>query len=394
MNQNSRNQAITHVGLDVHKKTIAVAVLLPDRDEPRQWQIDNTEKARRKLARELKRLAPGPLLCVYEAGPTGFSTQRQLEKLGLECKVAAPGGIARKPSQRRKKNDKRDALMLAEALRGKTMDFVVPPTPEEEAARDLCRALRMAVKDQTRARNRVGKLLLKQAVIYTGGQNWTRRHQQWLLGLSLADPLHQVVLEHYLLSLEHLGGRITALRSKIEGVSHEPRYAEKAGWLRCYRGIDTVTAMLILTELHGAERFASARQMMSYCGLLPGEDSSGERVRRGPIDKAGNAHLRWALVESAWHYRHSERVGKPLQLRRAGQPEWVIAQADRALRRGHTRFVKFKAKDKPSNKAVVAVARELAGFLWATLHGPAQAARVERSSTSPPKPQAQHHRKS
>ncbi len=392
MDKNNTHNGITHVGLDVHKLTIAVAAMLPGRDDPEQWQIANTPKARRTMARKLKQLAPGAMVCVYEAGPTGFSTQRQLEKLGLACHVAAPSRIPIIPGIQRKKSDKMDAKKLARLLRGDQLEFVVPPTPEEEAVRDLCRAYRMAVKDRTRQRNRVGKLLLKLGVVYGGGRNWTQRQLKWLRELRLDDTLHQTVLGDQLLALEQLAGRITALEENIAGVAREDRYREKAGWLRCYAGIDTATAMLIMTELHGIERFATATQLMSYCGLAPGEHSSGEKQRRFGIDKAGNAHLRWALIETAWHYRHPVRIGNALRLRRSGQPTWVIAQADKARQRGRLRFTKFIAKDKPSNKAVVAVARELAGFLWFTLQGPAAAA-AQASSASPPKPQAQHHQK-
>jgi len=390
MNKHSTHIGITHVGLDVHKMTIAVAALLPGRDAPEQWQIENNERARRRMARQLKRLAPGELVCVYEAGPTGFSTQRQLAKLGLDCRVAAPSKIPVIPGLKRKKSDKMDARKLARFLRGGNLDFVEPPTPEEESARDLCRAFRNAVKDRTRHRNRIGKLLLKQAVIYAGGENWTERHLAWLRAVQL-DALQQAVLEDQMLALEQLAGRITALEAKIAGVALEDRYREKVGWLRCYSGIDTATAMLLLTELHGVDRFTTARQLMNYCGLVPGENSSGEKERRFGIDKAGNTHLRWALIEAAWHYRHAVRVGKALQKRRVGQPAWVIAKADQARQRGHQRFAKFRAKDKPSNKAVVAVARELAGFVWATLQGPAVATARLHPPDPPPKPQAQHH---
>jgi len=390
MNKNITHHGTTHVGLDVHQKTIAVAVLLPGRDNPVQWQIDNTPKARRTLARKLKLLWPGEMVCVYEAGPTGFSTQRQLAKLGLACRVAAPSRIPIIPGLQRKKSDKRDAFKLARLLRGEQLDFVVPPTPEEEAVRDLCRAYRLAVKDQTRHRNRVGKLLLKLGVVYVDGKNWTQRHLHWLRGLKLEDALHQTVLGDQLLALEQLAGRIAALVESIAGQAREDRYREKAGWLRCYAGIDTATAMLILTELHGIERFGTATQLMSYCGLTPSEHSSGQKERRFGIDKAGNAHLRWALIETAWHYRHPVRVSRSLRLRRQGQPAWVIARADKARQRGRLRFTKFMAKDKPSAKAVVAVARELAGFLWDTLQGPA----AQRASpAAPPKPQAQHRQK-
>jgi transposase len=191
------------------------------------------------------------------------------------------------------------------------------------------------------------------------------------LGLEAA----QAVLEDYVRAIEQVEERIRTLEEKLEGVAEQEPYGEKVGWLRCFRGIDTVTAMTILAELHGFVRFDSARKPMGYLGLVPSEHSSGERERRGGITKAGNRHVRRVLVEAAWHYRHAPAVGVALRERRKGQPGEVIALADKAQERLHRRYWRLTVRgNKPHAKAVVAVARELVGFLWAVLRRESAAA--------------------
>ena len=358
----------THVGMDVHKKDIFVALLPPGGNEPVEWKLRNEPRAVRRLARRLRREAHGELRCVYEAGPCGYALQRQLLAEGIPTDVVAPSLIPVKPGERVKTN-RRDARKLALSSRAQMLTVVHPPTEAEEAVRDLCRCREDAREDLTRARHRLSKMLMRRGFVYRKGRNWTQRHRQWLRSLTLEDQATRAVFEDYLTAVEQGEERIRVLEGYLEEMAQEEPYQQRVGWLRCFRGIETVTAMTILAELHDFRRFADPRRLMSYLGLVPSEHSSGEKYRRGAITKAGNSHARRVLVESAWHYRHRPAVGLKLRRRREGQPSEIIALADRAQRRLHRRFHRLVlGSGKTPQKAVVAISRELVGFLWAALH--------------------------
>jgi transposase len=219
-----------------------------------------------------------------------------------------------------------------------------------------------------RARHRLGKMLLRHGFVYRDGGNWTKRHWDWMRQVCFGDEISQHVFGGYVLVLEQVEERLKAIDGQIVEVAQSERYSEQVGWLRCLRGIDTVTAMTLLAELHDFRRFTSPRELMSFLGLTPSEHTSSSRVRRGSITKAGNTHVRRTLVEAAQHYRHPPRVSANMRKRRAGQPARVLAIADRAQERLHRRYFKLKeGYKKPHNVAVVAVARELVGFIWAVL---------------------------
>lgn len=361
------SQPSTYVGLDVHKKDIVVAMLLPGLTEPIEWRSANQPKTVRSLARRLRREAEGEILCVYEAGPCGYLLQRQLLAEGIAAEVVAPSLVPVQPGER-VKTDRRDARKLAKAARAQMLTFVRPPTEAEEAVRDLCRCREDAVQDLTRARHRLSKMLLRRGFVHHG-RNWTAKHRRWLRSLRFDDLATRAVFEDYLSTVELTEERVRALEAHIGELATNDPYRERVGWLRCFRGIETVTAMTILAELHDFRRFTSPRQLMAYLGLVPSEHTSGERTRRGGITKSGNGHARRALVETSWHYRHRPSVGIALRKRREGQPAEVIAIADRAQRRLNRRFHRLVlGSGKPSQKAVVAVARELTGFIWAVLY--------------------------
>jgi transposase len=250
---------------------------------------------------------------------------------------------------------------------------VRPPTPEEEAVRDVCRAREDLVEDRHRCRQRISKALLRKGLVYAEGQAWTRGHWRWLRGLRWENASERVVMDDYVLALEQVEARLRELERWLHELAEQEPYRERVGWLMCFRGIKTVTAMTILTELHGVERFASPRGLMAFLGLVPSENSSGDIVRRGGITGAGNRHVRRVLVEAAQNYRTRPSARGAVMKRRQGQPAWVIAIADRAQQRLHRRFWRLLEKGKAHNKAVVAVARELAGFIWAALQGPVMA---------------------
>ena len=361
-------ESSSHVGMDVHKKQIAVALLRPGEQEPVEWRVVNEPRAIRRMARRIEREAVGEVTCVYEAGPCGYTLQRQLEGLGLRTQVIAPSLIPRKPGERIK-TDRRDARKLAFNSRAGLLTEVRPPSEEDEAVRDLCRCREAAVGDLTRAHHRLSKLLLRRGRVYRAGRNWTQAHWRWLRSLQFEQAALKIVFEDYLLAIEHLEERLRALNAELEMASQQEPYQERVGWLRCFRGFDTVSALTVVAELHDFRRFDNPRRLMAYLGLVPGELSRGERTRRGAITKAGNRHVRRVLVEAAWHYRHRPAVGQALRRRRQGQPAAVIGLADCAQQRLNRRFYRLVlSRGKPPQKAVVAVARELVGFLWAALY--------------------------
>lgn len=358
-------QVTTYVGIDAHKKDLFVAMLVGTGATPVTWQVANEPTAVRRLVKKLEREAPGPVHVCYEAGPCGYALQRQLTTARVACQVIAPALIPRKPGERIKTN-RRDARKLVELHRAGLLTQVRPPTPEDEAVRDLCRARDDAREDLQRARHRLGKLLLRRGLHYPG-RNWTRAHRTWIDTLRWSQAAERVVVEDYLLAIDHVEARLLELDAQLTNIATTEPYRERVGWLRCFRGIDTLTAILLLAELHDFRRFQSPRALMAYLGLVPGEDSSGEKQRRGRITRTGNTLVRRLLVETAWHYQHRPTVGLALTRRRTGQPGRVIAIADKAQQRLCRRFRRLAGQHKPAPKIAVAIARELAGFLWAAL---------------------------
>lgn len=359
-------KGISHVGIDASKGSLAVAVLDGGGVGLVEFSVPNEAAAVKRMVKKVKRGASGPAVFCYEAGATGYVLQRQIEALGCECVVVAPSLIPVKPGHRIK-TDRRDARKLAELLRAGLLTAVRPPSEKEESARDLVRCREDVLEDLSRCRHRLVKMLLRRGLVYRDGQAWTLRHRSWLRGLRFEEPTDQVVLEDYKLALEQMEQRLKALDQELEALSKSEPYRPWVGVLGCYRGVSTVTAMTILTELHGVERFTSARQLMAYLGLVPSEYSSGDKVARGRITKAGNAHVRRVLIEAAHHYRHAPSVGGTLARRRQGQPTWAIALADKAQLRLNLRYRRLLLRGKPHGKIIVAIARELVGFLWATL---------------------------
>ena len=362
---------ITYVGMDAHKKDLFIAMLIGDSTMPVTWQLPNESSAVRRLVRKLEREASGPVRVCYEAGPCGYALQRQMTTPLVSCQVIAPGLIPRKPGERIKTN-RRDARKLAELLRAGLLTEVRPPTPEEEAVRDLCRARDDAREDLQRCRHRLGKLLLRRGLHFSG-RNWTRAHRSWIDSLEWTQPAERVVVDDYLLAIDHVEARLIEFDARLTEIAQAEPYREPVGWLRCFRGIDTLTAILILAELHDFRRFHTPRALMAYVGLVPSEDSTGEHQRRGRITRTGNALVRRLLVETAWHYQHRPSIGVALVKRRKGQPGRVIAIADKAQQRLCRRFRRLAEHHKPAPKIAVAIARELAGFLWAALQPAAPA---------------------
>jgi transposase len=353
----------TFVGLDVHKETIAVA-MAPHGGEPAQslGTIRNEPPAVAALIRKLT--AHGPIEVCYEAGPCGYGLYRQLTALGVPCLVVAPSLIPTRVGDK-VKTDRRDALKLARLLRSGELTPVWVPDESHEALRDVSRAREDARDDQHRARQRLSKFLLRLGIRPpVGVRAWTKRHHAWLDGLRLVQVGQQVVLDEVRRSLAEATARLERLTTALATVAATSPQAPLIGALQSLRGVGLVTAVTVVAEVGDIGRFRSPRELMAYTGVVPREHSSGGSRRRGGITKTGNSHLRHVVVEAAWHYRHPPQVGPVLAKRQQGQSETVVAQAWRAQERLHRRYRRLLARGKSSGQAVVAVARELLGFLW------------------------------
>ena len=376
------------VGLDVHAQTIAVAVVGADGEVRFLGVIPNRPDSVSKLIRKLGK--PQQLRVCYEAGPTGYVLYWQLTKLGVHCDVVAPTLIPVKPGDR-VKTDRRDAEKLARCYRSGDLTPVWVPDAAHEALRDLVRAREAAKSDQLRARNRLGKFLLRQGRrTPEGTQAWTGKYLKWLKEqVRFEQPAQEATLLDYLHEVEHAAERIQRLERAIDQAIQtvpEKMRAVIQG-LQSLRGIAKVSAVSIVAELGEISRFAKPSQLMGYSGAVSREDSSGERTQRGAISKAGNAHLRRIVVEAAWSYRHRPSIGAGLAARqkelREDCSEEVKEIAWKAQHRLHSRYSKLLAKGKTKQKVVTAVGRELLGFVWAI------GTRVERAvSASVPRRRA------
>jgi transposase len=361
---------ITYVALDDHKRKHQVAVLLPGmhREEAITWRIENTRAGIRKMVRKVLKMAPGEVWFCYEAGPNGYVLQRRISEFDrVSCVVVAPSRTPRRPGDR-VKTDRRDARKLVGLFRAGELQSIVPPMEEEEAVRDLCRCRRAAQKRVTASRHQVDKFLMRNGYVYRDGKNWTRRYREWLRSLKFDDWRRERTFQAYLFGIEQDEDRVKRLDLEIVRAAEEEPYRTLVGFVRCFRGLDTLSAMVLTSELYAVGRFTTAPSLMGFVGMVPSEETTGWDPHRGPITKSGNEHVRRILVEAAKHYRHPARVSRALTQRRKDQPDWVIAIADKAQTRLHQKYWKLvMGKGKHPNVAAIAVARELVGFIWAVL---------------------------
>ncbi len=358
----------TYVALDDSKNSLVAGILRPKATEPELRQFPHEPRHLRRFFDRLQR--EGPVVACYEAGPAGYELYRQLTALGVPCQVMAPALTPRKPGDRIKTN-RRDAAKLVRAFRAGDLTPIRVPDEAQEAIRDLLRCREDVQEDLLRWRHRLLKFLARHGRVYREGRHWTQRHWAWLRGQRFADPVLGRTCQEYCFAVEQLLARRTALEREIEALAQQAPYREPVGWLRCFRGLDTLGALTVLIEIGDFQRFGHPRTLMAYLGLVPSETSTGDRARRGSITKAGNTHVRRVLVEAAWHYRHPPRLGRALTRRSQGQPPAVLAQAWQAQQRLHRRYRHLLGHGKQPPVAVVAIARELVGFLWAVLARPA-----------------------
>jgi transposase len=355
---------ITYVGLDVHKESIVVAVAEGGlRGEVREHgRIANTAAALDRLLRKLGQDGVKLRFC-YEAGPCGYGIQRQLLTAGHECVVVAPSLIPKRAGDR-VKTDRRDAASLARLHRAGELTAVWVPDAGHEAMRDLVRARLDAVHALRRARQQLSGFLLRQRRHY-GRPAWTKLHRRWLAGLRFEQAAHHLVLEDYIQAVDAAAARRDRLTAQIAALLPDWTLAPVVAALQTMRGMALVNAATLIAELGDLSRFANPRQLMAYLGLVPSEHSSGASVRRGGLTKAGNSAARRLLIEAAWCYRFPARVSRELLLRQEEQPKPIREIAWKAQLRLCARYRKLARSGKPANVVTAAIARELAGFIWA-----------------------------
>jgi transposase len=358
-------EAITSfVGLDVHKDSIAVAVAQAGRQAPRF--IGTVVPRLASLQKVLGAIGHASrTLVVYEAGPCGYGLARRLTADGYSCEVVAPARIARSPIDQRIKTDRRDALLLARESRAGNLVPVVIPDERDEALRDLSRTREDALAARLRAHQQMKALLLRQGRCCPGRIAWSAAHERTLSQIRLPHPAQAIAFVEYRNSIKDAHERLERITEALRLQSSHWRMRPLVQALMCLRGFDFVAAVTFVAEIGDARRFAHPTGLMSYLGLVPSEFSSGKSRHQGSITKTGNKHARRILIEAAWTYCHSPRVGRSLEVRQQGQPKTVRDISWRAQLRLTKRFRHLRMGRKlPQNKVCVAIARELCGFIW------------------------------
>jgi transposase len=349
--------------MDVHKESIEVTLAEESGALRRLGQFGGDRGSLLKMVRKLQSKG-GERMFVYEAGPCGFWIHRELAALGERCMVVSPALVPKRAGDHLK-TDRRDGERLASLARAGELEAIHVPDIRDEAIRDLVRGRDDAVIAQRRVRQQLKALLLRNDIRYVGKSSWTGAHRRWLSELKLPEPAQQIVFEEYVDAITVATGRIERLTRAIETETLTWRFAPVVGALQAMRGIQFVHAVTLIAELGDLTRFPSARQLMGYLGLVPREASSGEQRRQGSITKAGNSYARRALIEAAWAYRHPARVTRIIATRQTGLPKAACDIAWRAQLRLSTKYRRLNARHLNHNKIVVALARELSGFVWA-----------------------------
>jgi len=352
-------ETMTYVGIDVHARSVHAAAIDVGSGELRRARFGGGSD---QVVEWLQTL-PLPLKGCYEAGPTGYGLYRAAAAAGLELDVVAPSKTPRAPGDR-VKTDRKDAELLARLLLAGQLKPVTVPPPPFEAARHLARAREQVRGDLMRCRHRVSKLLLLHGRVYEGSA-WTKTHRRWLSKQRFEESATELAYLDCLAAVDGLVARKQALDERLSRLAFEGDWSPTVGRLRCFRGIDTLTAFVLALEIGDFSRFPRPGKLTGWLGLVPSLEQSGESRRQGAITKTGSGYARRLLVEAAWHYLPRPSEGPTIAVRRAGQPDHVIEIALRAERRLHRVYQRLRARGKPGNVTTVAVARELACFLWA-----------------------------
>jgi transposase len=364
---------VVYIGIDVHKDAYTLSSFLFSTNSVfGQSKIASKSDLVKKYVARIKKTYPGfDVLCGYEAGPTGYGLYRDLERYGIPCVIMAPTTIP-KASGDRVKTDRLDASNLSKHLAFGTYSAVQVPTAKDEAVKNFTRLRNTRKKALKKAKQNLLSFFLRVGRVYPDGSYWTQRHDTWLKKQEFSDPVDQETFKEYLQEVIDQQEKVNRYDERIEEIAAQEEYREQVAKLRCFRGVETHTALSLVTEIGDFTRFSTAQQFSSFLGLVPSEDSSGKREKRGEITKAGNSRLRLLLVESANSTLRSNIYGKKskrLITRQRGQESDVIAYADRANRRLHKVYNRLVSRGVLSNKAKVAAARELSCFIWGMMTG-------------------------
>jgi transposase len=350
--------------MDVHKNSISTGLLEPGSDSPLLDKLSADDESVRRLVARFEE--PGGVWACYEAGPTGYELARVLRSAGMRCEVIAPSLIPARPGDR-VKTDKRDARRLAMLFRGGQLSSVRVPTVAEEAVRDLCRARADMVIDRTRARHRLGKFLLRHGRVWRGGDNWTLKHRAWIRGQRFEERASNETLAHYQATLTAREAAVDAIEADLMAWCDRAPFTDAVHRMAAYRGVTALGGLTLASEVCDWRRFPTAGMFMGFTGLVPSEDSSGDRTRRGGITHTGNGHLRTQLVEAAWAYKSKPQLGATMKKRQEGLDPAVVARAWATQLRLCGKFRRLDARKTNRKIVVTAVARELAGFVWAEM---------------------------
>ncbi len=366
---------VINIGIDVHKDSYSLcAYALGNSQAFGQMRIESRDELVVKYVDRLLAHHEGrdvKVLCGYEAGPSGYGLHRHLQSQGIPCVLMAPTSLPKAPG-RRVKNDRLDAELLAKHLAYGTYSAVSVPTTEDEAVKDYTRMRNARVEALKKAKQNLLSFLLRKGRSFSEGKSyWTQIHYRWLRQQQFADPLDQETFVEYLQEVIDQQEKVDRFDQRIAEIAEDERWSEPVGKLRCFRGIETHTALSLVSEIGDFSRFRTAGQFSAFLGLVPTEDSSGQRELRGGITKTGNVRLRKLLIEGANATLRGSMYGqksKRLKARQAGNDAQVIAYADRANRRMHHMYDHLVSRGVHRNKAKVAVARELSCFIWGMMN--------------------------
>jgi len=355
-----------YIGLDVHKEQIVTGVAKTAGDAFNHGKCSSDiqvfMKSLRKLLKKYGWTKEEVSIC-YEAGPCGFPLARHLLRMGYAVDVIAPSLIPTKSGDR-VKTDKRDAKKLARLLRSGDLTAIHIPDVADEVLRDLCRARTDAVDDRTRMKQRLSAFLLRNGHHYTGRSNWTEAHHRYLRELVLVDPIQKLILEEYMQGLDATINRVTSVEDHMSIRLEDWWRRDFVEALQGLKGFQMVASMVVASELGDLTRFSHPRKLMDFLGLVSSENSSGDRRRQGGITKCGNSHVRWMLVEVAHSYRLPPKISKGLSKRQEGLNGAIKTVSWKAQKRLHKRYLRLKMRGLHENKIMVALARELAAFVW------------------------------